>query len=407
MYTVPSEPDSLLSLPYLYPISSMDVPPPSSSREDVNLPSPSIRNVLVILPSITRGFQPKNYTAPAYANIGRSPSLPAADIFFANHPGLRGGGTDRLSTPRLSIAYGHAASAGHRQSPFPGSPLQVQAANEESQADESRDTDGEATPPYNVSSGHLSPAARKEITAQLANPITPNSLPTDARRQSISTLLPAGVMSAKLSQLILEEEEANSRMEQVRTSAFGLPASPTAAHMTPYTMSGDRPETISEAAVEADSPSTASASPTSAPIQRRPFPYTRSTSNSAMVSPSLSPLSTSNPTLRPPTTSTTSTPRTVRRGRSRPQTSAAALSSTSVPAFGAKSSKPFGSADSKVENGSGSGPSTTPAASSATGTNKWDEIRRKRAVVTGAPGWEGEEMVNILREDGIQGVHSF
>lgn len=383
----------------------MDVPPPSSSQGHVAPPAPTIRNVLVILPSITRGFQPKNYTAPAYANIGRSPSLPAADVFFANHPSLRGGETDRLSQPRLSIAYGHAASAGHRQPPFPGSPLQVQATNEAWQTDESKDTDGEATPPYPVSSGHLSPAARKEITAQLANPITPNSLPIDARRQSISTLLPAGVMSAKLSQLILEEEEANNRMEQARNSALGIPASPTAVQL-PYTMAGSgRPETISEAAVEGESASTG-ASPTSVQIQRRPFPLARSTSNSATVSPSLSPLSQVNPTLSSTSSSSTSASRTVRRGRSRPQTSAAALSSTSVPAFGAKSTRLGGSAGPPTAKTSGSGSSSTASMSSTTGTNRWEELRRKRAVVTGAPGWEGEEMVNILREDGIQGALS-
>ncbi|KAJ9120923.1 hypothetical protein QFC22_002858 [Naganishia vaughanmartiniae] len=388
------------------PTSSMEVPPPSSAPEHAALPSPSIRNVLVILPSITRGFQPKNYTAPAYANIGRSPSLPAADVFFANNPELRQAGTDRLSKPRLSIAYGHAASAGRRPL-FAGSPLHVaQAANEESQGDESRDTDDEDTPPHPVSSGHLSPAARKEITAQLANPITPNSLPTDTRRQSISTLLPAGVMSAKLSQLILEEEEANSRMEQARNSAFGIPASPTTAALAPYSMSGGRPETISEASVEPDDTNVPTSSIGVSP-QRRPFPFARSNSNSATVSPALSPLSPFNPTFTPSTTSAPSAPKMVRRGRSRPHTSAAALSSASVPAFGAKSGKSSIPADPAKEKGSASGRIANPETASVAGTNKWEELRRKRAVVTGAPGWEGEEVVNTLREDGIQGASRF
>jgi hypothetical protein len=29
--------------------------------------------------------------------------------------------------------------------------------------------------------------------------------------------------------------------------------------------------------------------------------------------------------------------------------------------------------------------------------------KRSRAIGTGKPGWEGDEVVNILREDGIQG----
>ena len=193
-----------------------DVPSPASqpSPKDLNCfeeisarPSPAvtISNVLVLLPSMTRGFQPKNYHPPAYQNIVRSPSLPVNDILSAPRDQSP---APNLSRPRMSIAYGHAASQ-----QYSGDRLQATGAELEpsSQSDSPQDATGSATPPYTASSGHLSPAARKEITAQLSVPITPNSLPFDARRQSISTLLPAGVMSAKLSQLVLEEEAANQR----------------------------------------------------------------------------------------------------------------------------------------------------------------------------------------------------
>ncbi|KAJ9091266.1 hypothetical protein QFC19_009176 [Naganishia cerealis] len=380
----------------------MDVPsPPSASAlgapatSPASAPTVAIRNVLVILPSITRGFQPKNYNPPAYANIGRSPSLPTADMFFAH---LKGSQADRLAKPRLSIAYGHAASLAPKQ-PLSGSPLQMRMMEGERLAEDLAGSDGDTTPPYPVSSGHLSPAARQEITAQLANPITPNSLPTDARRQSISTLLPAGVMSAKLSQLILEEEEANIRMEQARNSALGTTSSPTAFN-TPYSMGGGRPETISEGAGEAESTSASAAGTTQS--KRRPFPLARSTSNSASVSPSPSQLSPLHSTTPSPSTASANTPapRTARRTRSRPQTSAAALNSAPVPAFGAKSNKLNASATSSSGSGSASG--TTLAGSSKAS----EAMRPKRAVVSGAPGWEGEEIVNILREDGIQGKFS-
>lgn len=283
----------------------------------------TITNVLVILPSITRGFQPKNYHAPAY-QIGRSPSLPFAADGLALGIGKENVGWDR---PRQSIAYGHAASHEYR-----GGRLIPEPAREGTET------------PYDPSSGRLSPAARKEITAQLSVPITPNSLPSEARRQSISTLLPAGIMSAKLSALVLEEEEANRRQQQQFSE------SPAAG----------RPETILEAAQDVETPR-----------KQRPFPLSRSTSTSTNTSPVL-PQGLS-PTERPP-----------RRSRSRPQTSAAALSGTSTtPAFGSRSVK--------------KSLALTPVLGER-------EVKRSRAAGSGKPGWEGEEMVSILREDGIQGM---
>lgn len=297
-------------------------------------PAPSsvaISNVLVILPSITRGFQPKNYHPPAYAHIGRSPSLPFTT------DGLTGmdKGHDRLTNPRSSIAYGHAASQEYR-----GAPRSAAGG------DTPQEIEGSETP-YAMSSGRLSPAARKEITAQLSVPITPNSLPSDARRQSIGTLLPAGIMSSKLSQLILEEEEANRREQ--------------AGESTP---SPGRPETIPERTVETQP---------AIPKTQRPFPLPRSTSGSpsANTSPVLPDIV---PAHKP------------RRGiRSRPQTSAAAFSGpTTPPGFGSRSARPLAMTTLQDE----------PA--------RVDQ-KRSRAAGSGKPGWEGEEMVSILREDGIQG----
>lgn len=233
--------------------------------------------------------------------------------------------------PRQSIAYGHAASQEYRGGRlFPAEPAR----------------DGTETP-YDPSSGRLSPAARKEITAQLSVPITPNSLPSDARRQSISTLLPAGIMSAKLSALVLEEEEANRRQQQQFSES----------------VAAGRPETIPETGAEVESKTT--------PRKQRPFPLSRSTSTSTNTSPVL-PQGLS-PTENPP-----------RRSRSRPQTSAAALSGTSTaPAFGSRSVK--------------KSLALTPMLGER-------EVKRSRAGGSGKPGWEGEEMVSILREDGIQGM---
>lgn len=291
-------------------------------------PPITISNVLVILPSITRGFQPKNYHPPAYAQIGRSPSLPFAADGLTTGMGKENLGWDR---PRQSIAYGHAASQEYRGGRlFPAEPAR----------------DGTETP-YDPSSGRLSPAARKEITAQLSVPITPNSLPSDARRQSISTLLPAGIMSAKLSALVLEEEEANRRQQQQFSES----------------VAAGRPETIPETGAEVESKTT--------PRKQRPFPLSRSTSTSTNTSPVL-PQGLS-PTENPP-----------RRSRSRPQTSAAALSGTSTaPAFGSRSVK--------------KSLALTPMLGER-------EVKRSRAGGSGKPGWEGEEMVSILREDGIQGM---
>jgi hypothetical protein len=321
----------------------------------------TISTVLVVLPSITRGFQPKNYHPPAYQNIGRSPSLPVNDIFNAPRNQSPAG---KLSRSRMSIAYGHAASQQY-------SGVRNQVAGSEldpnSQMDSPHEMTGSASPPYAVSSGHLSPAARKEITAQLSVPITPNSLPSDARRQSISTLLPAGIMSAKLSQLILEEEEANQReldaiMEKESSRASGSTPDPT---VTATGLSEAIPENVPELEK-------------SSTLQKpRPFGLSRSTSTSEHSPSNFGQSVTSRPG---------------KRVRGRPQTSAAALSSSadSPPAFGARSVRP--QALTSLD--------TNPVPSPL--ERKLDQ-KRSRAIGTGKPGWEGDEVVNILREDGIQG----
>lgn len=344
-----------------------DVPSPTAPsspnhlEEALRRPSPvvTISNVLVILPSMTRGFQPKNYHPPAYQNIGRSPSLPVNDIFSLPR---NQSPVSKLSRSRMSIAYGHAASQ-----QYSSDRLQAEGSelDTNSQSDSPQDVPGSATPPYAMSSGHLSPAARKEITAQLSVPITPNSLPSDARRQSISTLLPAGVMSAKLSQLVLEEEEANQRdldaiMERESSTTPEVIVDPVNSLIGRDTSPENAPE---EGRI-------------STSLKPRPLGLSRSTSNSESSTPKFGQSVTARPG---------------KRVRSRPQTSAAALSSTadSPPTFGASSTKPALIS-----------PGTHPVPSPL--EMKPDQ-KRSRAVGTGKPGWEGDEVVNILREDGIQG----
>lgn len=337
---------------------------PTSNPLEEPLRRPSsavtISNVLVILPSITRGFQPKNYNPPAYQNIGRSPSLPVNDIFNAPRNQSPAG---KLSRSRMSIAYGHAASQ-----QYSGSRSQVAGSelDANSQLDSPHEMTGSVSP-YAASSGHLSPAARKEITAQLSVPITPNSLPSDARRQSISTLLPAGIMSAKLSQLILEEEEANQReldaiMEKETSRASGTTPDPM---VTTTGLSEAIPENVPDLEKTLTS------------LKPRPFGLSRSTSTSEHSPSGFGQSVTSRPG---------------KRVRGRPQTSAAALSSSadSPPAFGARSVRP--QALTSLE--------TNPVPSPL--ERKLDQ-KRSRAIGTGKPGWEGDEVVNILREDGIQG----
>ncbi|GHJ84156.1 hypothetical protein NliqN6_0558 [Naganishia liquefaciens] len=347
-----------------------DIPSPTSQpsprdlngfQETISRPSPAvtISNVLVILPSMTRGFQPKNYHPPAYQNIGRSPSLPVTDILSGPRDQIP---APNLSRSRMSIAYGHAASQ-----PYSGERLldTDTVLNSRNPSDSSLDAPGSATPPYTASSGHLSPAARKEITAQLSIPITPNSLPSDARRQSISTLLPAGVMSAKLSQLVLEEEAANQReLEAIAEKEYhGAP---------PVTI--DSSDTVNGEAIAI--PGSAS-DVGKTMLKPRPLSLSRSTSNSESL------LSSNHDQ------AISAKPR--KRVRSRPQTSAADLGSAAEnpPTFGSESVKSIVATSQDIV--------SVPAR-----LQRQLDPKRSRMSGTGKPGWEGDEVVNILRENGIQ-----
>lgn len=262
----------------------------------------------------------------------------------------------------MSIAYGHAASQQYSNDRLQATGAEL---NSSSQLDSPQDVAGSATPPYTTSSGHLSPAARKEITAQLSVPITPNSLPSDARRQSISTLLPAGVMSAKLSQLVLEEEAANQReLDAIAEKEYQRAPSVTV----------DTDDKVNSGAVTI--PESGSNNGKTS-LKPRPFGLSRSTSTSENFLPN-------------PDQSGIAKPR--KRVRSRPQTSAADLGSPveGPPAFGTRPIKPTVA----------SSQDTVPV---PTRILRQLDPKRPRASGNGKPGWEGDEVANILRENGIQG----